>query len=284
LKNLLGSEGLEIVSGRLKPGIWHLLIKGLQMKPMVGTRAALVLTAVLWAVAIAVAVGGAQNTGHEAPSTPSSPTGKSTGTSGNNKLGQAGIWHHFGENQTASAPESHPTDGWRHFGDTGNPPPRPREFTTWRGLGASRTQGLEQLMYELVNRNRADPANAAETGGRALPLRWNDQLAAVARAHSLDMMNHGYFAHKDPQGRSVANRLDAAGVEWETVGENIAIYGSVEGAEAAFMNEPRFQKNHRANILSPGFTDVGIGVVQAPNGSLYITQDFYEGPSHPATR
>jgi len=47
------------------------------------------------------------------------------------------------------------------------------------------------------------------------------------------------------------------------------------------MNEPRFAKNHRANILNPEFTDVGIGIVRGPDGGLYITQDFYTGLSHP---
>jgi uncharacterized protein YkwD len=139
-------------------------------------------------------------------------------------------------------------------------------------------------MYDLVNRDRADPANTLETNGRALPLRWNDRLAAVARAHSLDMMNQGYFAHEDPQGRSVAGRVEAAGMEWQAVGENIAIYTSVARAEAAFMSEPRFSKNHRANILNPDFTDVGIGIVPGPDSRLYITQNFYTGPSRPAAR
>jgi uncharacterized protein YkwD len=139
---------------------------------------------------------------------------------------------------------------------------------------------MEQQMLELINRDRADPANTAETHGGALPLQWNESLAAVARAHSLDMLNQGYFAHEDGMGRNVANRVEAAGMEWQTVGENIALYNSVASAEAAFMNEPRFTKNHRANILNSGFTEVGIGIVQAPNGSLYITQDFYTAASH----
>jgi len=139
-------------------------------------------------------------------------------------------------------------------------------------------------MYELVNRDRADPTNTPETNGRALPLRWNDRLAAVARAHSLDMVNQGYFAHEDRQGRSVASRVEAAGMDWQVVGENIATCGSVTGAEAAFMNEPRFSKNHRANILNPNFTDVGIGIVQGRDGRFYVTQDFYTGPSRPGAR
>jgi uncharacterized protein YkwD len=143
-----------------------------------------------------------------------------------------------------------------------------------RPLGLSRTQGLEQQMYELVNRDRADPANTPETNAQASALRWNDRLAAVARAHSLDMLNHGYFSHEDLQGGSVARRVEAAGMAWKAVGENIAIYPSVARAEAGFMNEPHFSANHRGNILSSNYTEIGIGIVQAPDGSLYITQDF----------
>lgn len=42
------------------------------------------------------------------------------------------------------------------------------------------------------------------------------------------------------------------------------------------MNEPKFQHNHRGNILNPNYTHVGIGIVKAPDGYLYITQDFAE--------
>jgi uncharacterized protein YkwD len=138
---------------------------------------------------------------------------------------------------------------------------------------------MEQQMYVLVNRDRAAPANTPETNGRALPLRWNDRLAAVARAHSLDMVNQRYFAHEDRQGGSLATRLEAAGIKWQAIGENIAINGGVAKAEAAFMDEPRFSQNHRANILNPNFTDIGIGIVPGPNGSLYVTQDFCTCPS-----
>ncbi len=153
------------------------------------------------------------------------------------------------------------------------PETAPRQtFTT------NRVAGLERLMWALVNRDRLDPATSAETGGRAQPLRWNEKLAAVARAHSRDMLEQRYFAHVDRQGRTLVARISAAGIPWRALGENIALNGTVPGAEAAFMNEPRFQSNHRSNILNANYTDVGIGIVQGPNGSLYITQDFVAIP------
>jgi uncharacterized protein YkwD len=133
-------------------------------------------------------------------------------------------------------------------------------------------------MADLINRDRLNPANAAETRGRAQPLRWNERLAAVARQHSLDMLRQKFFAHVDREGRSPGTRVRAAGIGWQAVGENIAIYEQVAAAQAAFMNEPRFEHNHRSNILDPKYTDVGVGIVEAPDGRYYITQEFVQMP------
>jgi uncharacterized protein YkwD len=140
--------------------------------------------------------------------------------------------------------------------------------------GADRMETLAKQMLVLVNRDRESPANAAETHGRARPLRWNEKLAAVALAHSRDMVNRHYFDHVDREGRTPTDRISAAGIHWRALAENIAMNQTVARAEEDLMDEPRFQQNHRGNILDPAYTDVGIGIVQAPNGDLYITQDF----------
>ena len=192
---------------------------------------------------------------------------------------ELGVWHHFGEGSNPRPGEPRQSGVWRHFGKEENPPLIPRELPSPRTPQIGVANDMERLMLALVNQDRADPANQPETKGRAMPLRWNDRIAEVARAHSLDMLRQGYFGHIDPQGGTVATRVEAAGMEWQAVGENIAIYNSVAGAEAAFMNEPRFTKNHRGNILNPDYAEVGIGIVQAPDGRVYITQDFYSSPS-----
>jgi uncharacterized protein YkwD len=133
---------------------------------------------------------------------------------------------------------------------------------------------LEKQMWALVNRDRTDHKNFAETGGRVQPLRWNEKLAAVARTHSRHMIEQGFIAHVDLNGRTPSARITAAGIPWQATAENIALNPSIQDAEVAFMAEARFQQNHRANILNEIFTDVGIGIAQAPNGNLYITQDF----------
>lgn len=134
---------------------------------------------------------------------------------------------------------------------------------------AGTTAELARQMLALINRDRREAG--------AAPLRWSAQLAAVALAHSQDMIRRHYFGHVDPQGRSVSERLSDAGIAWEAVGENIAIAPTTAQAETEFMDEPRHQQNHRWNILHAGYTEVGVGVARGPRGELYITQDFMKG-------
>lgn len=47
-------------------------------------------------------------------------------------------------------------------------------------------------------------------------------LATVARGHSRDMAARGYFAHTDPDGNTVADRLAAAGLACRGYGEVLA--------------------------------------------------------------
>lgn len=153
-------------------------------------------------------------------------------------------------------------------------PPRP----SVPGAPNGEIELLEKKMWEMVNQDRLEPDTQAETGGQALALQWDDRLAEVAREHSLDMAQRGYFNHVSPDGSTPDVRVTRAGIAWQGMGENIAEYGDVTRAEAAFMNEPRFEHNHRHNILNPKFTHVGVGIVRGADGMFYITQEFAQEP------
>ena len=136
----------------------------------------------------------------------------------------------------------------------------------------------EKQMLEMINAARSDPANSAETKGRACPLRWDPRLARAALAHSQEMAARHYFGHIDPGGDSPVERIYHAGVQWTALGENIGRGASALTEEANFMSEPPFQPNHRANILSAKFNCVGIGFARGADGLLYVTQDFAQEP------
>jgi len=137
---------------------------------------------------------------------------------------------------------------------------------------------LEKQTLELINHDRLAPEHVDETKGRAQPLAWDRRLSEVARAHSEEMARFGYFSHQAAGGQSPADRLSAAGIIWVRVGENIASCETVVEAESAFMHEPRFEHNHRWNILNPDYTRIGVGIASGSDGRLYITEDFARLP------
>ncbi|KQS73474.1 CAP domain-containing protein [Modestobacter sp. Leaf380] len=121
--------------------------------------------------------------------------------------------------------------------------------------------GLEGAVLDLVNSERA----AAGCG----PVVADTGLAAVARAHSADMRDRGYFSHTTPDGLSPWDRAAAAGVSGAS-GENIAKgYGDAASVMAGWMAS----QGHRDNILDCGNTRLGTGVVQGPGGPWW-TQLF----------
>ncbi len=120
----------------------------------------------------------------------------------------------------------------------------------------------ESRLLELLNGERV------KAGLR--PLVADDQLRAVARGHSEEMFKLGYFAHQSPEAGSPADRLRAARIRFVVSGENLAYAPTTELAHAGLMASP----GHRANILTPEYTRVGIGVMSAgPNGRMF-TQNF----------
>lgn len=126
----------------------------------------------------------------------------------------------------------------------------------------SAVEKLERRLAELVNRDRAKHDRP--------PLRYHTGAAAVARAHSQDMLDHGFFAHESPRTGKVLDRVTRAGIPNRGVAENLANANSIEASEFALMNSP----GHRANILNEAFTHIGIGIVLRPSGWPLVTQVF----------
>jgi uncharacterized protein YkwD len=128
--------------------------------------------------------------------------------------------------------------------------------------GGSGSTSDEQLAFSLLNKDRAANGLAA--------LKANAQLSQLARSYAADMINRGYFSHNNPEGLTPFDRMKQAGISYSYAGENLAINTDVTAAEAAFMNS----SGHRANILSPKYTEVGIGVVRNARGQVYVVQEF----------
>ncbi len=124
-------------------------------------------------------------------------------------------------------------------------------------------RAMEQEVLKLVNQARA------ENGLN--PLSWADDLADIARAHSADMIERGFFSHTNPDGQSPFDRIKNNGISYRAAAENIA-YGQPD-AEAV-MNSWMNSAGHRANILNENLKEIGIGAVKDSNGTVYWTQVF----------
>lgn len=100
--------------------------------------------------------------------------------------------------------------------------------------------------------------NAERVKQQAKVLIENKQLDAAAAAKVQDMFTQHYFEHMNPQGKGPGDLAYAAGYTYLIVGENLAEGNFDDDADlvAAWMASP----GHRANILNPSFTDIGVAV------------------------
>lgn len=106
------------------------------------------------------------------------------------------------------------------------------------------------------------------------PVQWLDPASRAAYLFSFDMDRRQFFSHTDPDGRGPGARLTDQGIQWQAYGENIGMgYADADEVMEGWMNSP----GHRANILDPEFTHVGIGVRYAAGGPWW-TQDFVRLP------
>ncbi len=121
----------------------------------------------------------------------------------------------------------------------------------------------EEAMLNRINALRVEHSLA--------PLGRLPELDAVARGHSTDMASRGALAHVSETSGTPDDRVRNAGVGASTVAENVALHRDTASAHAALLESAP----HRANILNPDVTHVGLGSVRTPQG-VYVTQLFAE--------
>lgn len=149
-----------------------------------------------------------------------------------------------------------------HHGSSTNDAYKATTGSTSGTVSSSTLASEEKEALSLLNADRK--ANGLSE------LKSNSQLNSLAQTYAQDMINRGFFSHYNPEGKSPFDRMQAAGISYNTAGENLAINKDVTAAEKAFMAS----SGHRANILNTTYTDVGIGVRHASDGSVYVVQEF----------
>jgi uncharacterized protein YkwD len=155
------------------------------------------------------------------------------------------------------------------------------EVTTGQPIVRRMPTPIAQQILDLVNQQRQSFGLAA--------LAWNDGLTFAAEVHSHNMasmaslvgpsqaMTHLLVGANAP---TLGSRADLAGYDYRALGENVAYgFATASAVVDAWMNS----SGHRANILSPNFTQIGIAVAYSAQGLPYYTQ-FFGSPDQPATQ
>ncbi|MCS7038799.1 MAG: LysM peptidoglycan-binding domain-containing protein [Gemmataceae bacterium] len=106
------------------------------------------------------------------------------------------------------------------------------------------------------------------------PLQWSPLLAQAAQAHADDCSRRGWCSHVGSDGARLRTRLARVGYLPAYAGENWVYARSPEAAVAWWYNEPPGRDPHRRNILSPRYTEVGIGIAVGVQGHYYFIADF----------
>jgi uncharacterized protein YkwD len=124
---------------------------------------------------------------------------------------------------------------------------------------------LEQAVVDLTNQVRLQHGLP--------PFQVNSQLVTAAQTHSGDMARLNTMAHtlSGVAQPDLQTRAAAVGYNYSWLGENIAFgYPDAPSVLNAWMNSPE----HRANILDPNYTQVGVGMAWSNGGVPYATQEF----------
>jgi uncharacterized protein YkwD len=86
------------------------------------------------------------------------------------------------------------------------------------------------------------------------------------------MVSGGFVAHVSPTTGDAVARVQRAGLAFPLLVENVGQEGGVQQAHRGFMSSP----GHRANVVNPRLTHVGIGVVikRAGGAPFFVTELF----------
>jgi uncharacterized protein YkwD len=121
-------------------------------------------------------------------------------------------------------------------------------------------------------RQMVDAVNAERARHKLGALRPEPTLMQIADFYACRLAEGGFFSHEDPFGSSsLDTRAADFGYAFFKIGENLAAgQESVDEALGAWLASP----SHRAILLDPAFTEIGVAVkAGGPNG-IYWVQEF----------
>lgn len=107
-----------------------------------------------------------------------------------------------------------------------------------------------------------DDTNTQRSQNGEAALNINAALNTAAQNKANDMAARDYWSHNTPDGQTPWTFITGAGYNYQYAGENLAYgFATADDTITGWMNSPE----HRANILSTNYHDVGFGIINIPD-------------------
>jgi uncharacterized protein YkwD len=129
-----------------------------------------------------------------------------------------------------------------------------------------------------------DHINAARKKEGLAAYTLSANLSKAAALHNQLMIDGCGMSHRCPGEADLGDRFSAQGVQWSSAGENIgygsagssdaAVVGATNGLTDSMLAEVPPEDGHRRNLLSKGFSHIGLSITRDSKGLVWMTQDF----------
>src|SRR5690625_957430 len=149
-----------------------------------------------------------------------------------------------------------------------NPADMPNERQLEQGRANQSDSTGEDSQISNFAKQVAELTNAARLEGGLKALALDNDLTEAAQLKSDDMAQNGYFSHQSPTYGSPFDLMNQVGINYSSAAENIA---AGQRTPEQVVNSWLNSEGHRANILDPDMTHIGVGYNS--NGH-YWTQMF----------
>jgi uncharacterized protein YkwD len=125
----------------------------------------------------------------------------------------------------------------------------------------------ERVLFDAANRERVAKGLKA--------LQWDESLATAAREHAQLLAQRNVLSHQLPGEPPLEDRARQAGARYSVIAENVAEGATPEALHSGWMHSAP----HRANLLAPELTSVGIAVAASQERNisgrvLFAVEDF----------
>ncbi len=114
--------------------------------------------------------------------------------------------------------------------------------------------------------------NAERAKAKLPTLKPNDTLTLISEFYACRLVEGDFFSHVDPfDGSTVDRRASDFGYPFLKIGENLAAgQRDAEQTLLEWLNSP----GHKANILDPSYTDVGVAIKEGTKSGPFWVLEF----------